>query len=700
MALIGTLREKLGAVLVGFIFVSLLAFILGDITANNSVLFNDNSVGEINGHEVSLEEFQAAVDERRANYVLNFGREPGEREMTALRQQAWDLLIARHAIQPEFAEVGVKVTDEELVDMISGNNIDPNIVQSFTNPETGQFDRAMLGTYLQQVRSMPPGSEQRIRWELFQRELKPGRERIKYENLILRTGYVTRAEAERAYHAQTDVAEIRFVYIPYYSVSDSVAEVSDADLKQYYNEHKERFKSEATRDVKYVVFPLIPSSEDSLYIRQDMERLAEGLKNAQNDSLYAFANSEGFEAFDTYNVSNLPEFIQPEDLTEGNIIGPFIDDETYKVAKVSAIFQDTIAYAQASHILIRWDEDTPAGRREARQKAEGILRDIRNGADFATQAREHGTDGTAANGGSLGWMYTGQMVKPFEDAVFSATRTGLINRLVETEFGYHIVQVDHVKDNTAYKIALIEREIGPSDATTNDVYRRAETFLADVSGVQRFETKAREENLNVFEGRNVTGSDRRIGTLGDARQIVQWLFRDAEVGEVSDIFDLPDAYVVAVMTSKTEQGYKPLEAVKNEILPEVRKRVKAQVIINKLGESSGSLDEIAGNYGPDAGVYSSSDLKLASNTLPSAGFDPIAVGVAFSLNDGERSKPVKGENGVLIIEMQHKTVAPDIGDYTAHQAGLSQERMQRSSFNIAEAIKEKADIKDYRYKFY
>lgn len=77
MALIGTLREKLGAVLVGFIFVSLLAFILGDITANNSVLFNDNSVGEINGHEVSLEEFQAAVDERRANYVLNFGRSQG-----------------------------------------------------------------------------------------------------------------------------------------------------------------------------------------------------------------------------------------------------------------------------------------------------------------------------------------------------------------------------------------------------------------------------------------------------------------------------------------------------------------------------------------------------------------------------------------------------------------------------------------------
>lgn len=700
MALIGTLREKLGAVLVGFIFISLLAFILGDITANNSVLFNDNTVGEINGHDIKLEEFQAAVEERRANYFLNFGREPGEREMTTLRQQAWDLLIARYAIQPQFEKVGVKVTDDELIDMISGNNIDPNIRQSFTNPETGQFDRAMLGTYLQQVRSMPVGSEARVRWELFQRDLKPGRERIKYENLLLKTNYVTTAEGERAYHAQTDVAEIRFVYIPYYSISDSAAEVNTAALQKYYDEHKEQFKTEATRALKYVVFPLVPSSQDSLDIREEMDRIVQGLTNAENDSLYAVSNSESYDAFTTYNVSNLPDFIAEDDLREGNIIGPFIEGETYKVAKVSDIFQDTVAYARASHILIRWSDDTPAAKREARQEAENILREIRNGADFATQAREHGTDGTAANGGDLGWVYTGQMVQPFEDAVFGATREGLINRIVETEFGYHIVKVDRVKDNTAYKIAVVDRTIAPSDATTNEVYRRVELFLANVSGTESFEARAQEENLNVLEATDIVAGDRRIGTLGDARQIVQWLFRDASVGEVSEIFDLPDAYVVAVMTDKTEKGYRPLASVRNEILPEVRKRVKGDLIIEKLGDTSGELDAIAEGYGPDAGVYSSSDLRMSSNTLPSAGFDPGAVGLAFSLTDGERAKPYKGENGVLVIDMQHKTVAPEIADYTPYKATLRQERIQRSGFNIAEAIKANAEIEDYRYKFY
>ena len=700
MALIGTLRDKMGMVLVVFIFFALAAFILGDIFSNNSVLFNQNDLGEINGHSISVEEFQSVVEERRANYVLNFNREPGEREMTTLRQQAWDLLIARYAIEPQYEKVGVEVTNAEVVDMISGTNIDPNIRQAFINQETGEFDRSMLGNYINQLKTMPAGSEGRVRWELFQRDLRPARERIKYENLLLKTIYVTKPEAERAYHMQTDVAEIKYVYVPYYAVSDSVAAVEEEDLKAYYDKNKERFKTEHTRDIKYVTFSLAASPADSAALREDMQAIAKEFATSEEDSIYAVSNSESQVAFQTYNVSNVPTFIKPEDLKEGNVIGPFIDGGKYVVAKVSDIFQDTVAYAQASHILIRWDDETPAAKRAAREKALGILREIRNGADFAAQAREHGTDGTAANGGDLGWTYTGQMVKPFENAVFGAKRTGLINELVETEFGYHIVKVNSLKDNTAYKIGVVEKVIGPSDATANEVYRTAETFAANISDVEDFEQKAEAEGLNVFEAKNLAASERRIGTLGEARQIVQWLFRDASEGELSEIFDLQDQYVVAVMTGETEAGHRSLADVRNEIMPEVRKQVKGAAIIEKLGEANGTLEEIANAYGNDAGVYSSSDLKLASNTLPTAGFDPEAVGVAFGLQDGKRSSPFRGENGVLLIEMQHLTIAPEIADYTAYKTSIEQEYRQRAGFNIAEAIKDKAEIEDERYKFY
>src|SRR5687768_8258833 len=241
MALIGTLRNKLGILLVVFIFLALLAFILGELLGNNSVLFNQNEVGEINGHSISNNEFQSAVEERRANYILNFNRQPGENEMNTLRQQAWDLLIARHAIVPQYEKVGIKVTDTEVVDMISGTNIDENIRQAFVNQETGVFDRAMLGEYINRLKASAVGSEDRVRWELFQRDLKPGRERIKFENLLLKSNYVTTAEAEHEYHAQTDVAEVKFVYVPYSSVSDTAAEVTENEIETYYSEHKEQF---------------------------------------------------------------------------------------------------------------------------------------------------------------------------------------------------------------------------------------------------------------------------------------------------------------------------------------------------------------------------------------------------------------------------------------------------------------------------
>lgn len=699
MALIGTLRDKMGMVLMIFIFVALAAFILGDLLTNNSVLFNQNEVGEINGNSISVEEFQGVVEERRANYILNFQREPGDREMVTLRQQAWDLLIARYAIEPEYEKVGLAVTEEEVVDMVSGNNVDPNIRQAFTNPETGEFDRNRLNLQLNQLRSLPFGSQDRIQWDLFLRELKPARQRIKYENLLLKTNYVTQAEAEQEYHLQSDVAEIKYVYVPYYSAGDS-AEVTDADLRRYYDENKERFKTEHTRDIKYVTFSLAASREDSLAIRQEMQTIARELAETDEDSVYAISSMTGEGSFQTYNVSNVPEFISREDLRKGNIIGPVLDGDTYKVAKVTDIFRDTVAFAQASHILIRWDDESAASKRAAREKALGILREIRNGADFAAKAREHGTDGTAASGGDLGWMYTGQMVKPFEDAVFKATKTGLLNDLVQTEFGYHIVKVNSLKDNTAYKIAVVESLIGPSDKTTNEVYRSAETFAANLSDAADFEQKAKAEGLNVLESKNLTSGERRIGMLGDARQIVQWLFREAETDKVSEVFDLQDQYVIAVMTGETEKGYRSLESIRNEITPEVRKKVQGDLIISKLKGKTGSLEEIAQAYGADANVYSSSDLRLASNTLPSAGFDPKAVGVAFGLEDGKRAEPFAGENGVLIIEAQNKTLAPEVADYTAYKTTVAQQNLQRTGFNIAEALKDAAEIEDQRYKFY
>jgi len=700
MALIGTLRNKMGTWVVIFVFVAISAFVLNDLFSKQSYIFNRNDVGEIGGHTVSLEEYQQAVREQEQNYYLSYGREASERDRPLLQQQAWELLILKYAIQKQFDKVGVEVTSDEIGDMMWGKNVDPNIRQAFTDPQTGKFEKDRIVAYINQVKNMPEGSEGRVRWDNFQRSLRPGRLRLKYENLVIKTSYATTAEAEREYHNQSDVAEIKYLYVPYYAVSDSAVNITDDQLKAYYDKHKERYKTEQIRDINYVSIPVQASAADTLEIKNEFAKVAEDFIKAEDDSAYAAANTDGQTPYAGYTMATLPPYIAASDLVKGKMIGPLVEEGGYKLVKISKITTDTVYSAKASHILIKPADASEQAKKDAKEKARKILSEIKGGADFATKARENGTDGTAPRGGDLGWFSAGQMVKPFENAVFAATKPGLLNDVVETDFGYHIIDVTHVKTNEKVYVAMIDRDITPSDATTNEAYRKAENFANGLSGVQEFKDRAAKDTLQVQEATNLTSGERRISTIGEARQIIQWLFRDASVGKVSEVFDLRDQYVVAVMTNDVEKGYKPFDLVKKEIEPLVRKEAKGKVLIEKLSSLKGSLEEIAQAYGKDANVYSNADLKFASNAMqPPVGYDPEAVGRAFSIENGKRTPPFEGESGVLIIE-GNKTAAPAIADYSSYKNTLEQNESRSSSYNIGTAIKENSDIVDKRYKFY
>ena len=711
MALIGTLRNKMTKWVVGFVAVAISAFVLNDLFGNGprSVFGNENTVGKIAGSSITLEEYQAAIQERENNYILNFGRQPGERERPLLQQQAWDLLIAQKAVKPEFDKLGVKVTADEIWDMIQGKNVDENVKASFVD-SAGNFDRARLMQYINQFNSPAPldpnalasWQEGKYRWTTFQRDLGMGRERLKYENLLVKANYVTEAEAERDYHLQNDVAELKYLYVPFYAISDSLIKVEDSDLKAFYKKNEQKYKVDQTRSLSYVSIPVEASAADSAKIREDLQKIATDFKAVTEDSVFAVTQSEGQNPYSKYYISTLPTALsnQRESLTEGQVIGPVLESGSYKVYKVVKIGKDTVGNAKSSHILIRWDDESEASKKAAKEKARNILAEIKGGATFASKAREHGTDGTASQGGDLGYFTSGQMVKPFEDAVFSAKKTGLLNDVVETQFGYHIIDVTSIADYTAYTIATVELTIAPSDETQNQAYLKAQQFASDLSGVEEFRAKAKKENLNVFDANDLTTSERRITNLGEARQVVTWLFREGKIGKVSDVFDLDQSYAVAVMTGEVEEGIKPFDKVKEEITPAVKNELKSKKIIEQLTGKTGTLEEIAAAFGPDATVNSSSDLKLNSNTLPSVGLDPIAVGKAFALENGKRTPPFAGENGVLIIELQNKTTAPAVGDYTMFKNQLLQGLNGRSSLGISEAIKTGANIQDKRYMFF
>jgi peptidyl-prolyl cis-trans isomerase D len=181
---------------------------------------------------------------------------------------------------------------------------------------------------------------------------------------------------------------------------------------------------------------------------------------------------------------------------------------------------------------------------------------------------------------------------------------------------------------------------------------------------------------------------------------VSWLFREASIGRVSDVYEVDEQYIVAVMTGESEEGTANLEEVRNEITVKVKNQKKAGIITRDLTSTDGELEAVADAYGDDASVYTSSDLKLSANSLQNVGFAPKAVGAAFALESGERSGPITTDNGVVIIEMLSITPAPQIADYSMYKQQLTEQYENTVSYNIANAVKEHADIEDRRYKFF
>jgi peptidyl-prolyl cis-trans isomerase D len=696
MALISKIRERT-ALVVGFVALGLFLFIAADVFTSSSGFFGreDANVGEIAGQDISIQEYQQAIEEVKYNFTVNTGRNPSEREMMSIRQQAWDKLIAEIAFTQQFEELGINVTEEELVDMVQGNNITPEIRQAFTNPETGEFSREQVLNYLQTLPQLPP--QQQVAWQVFENNLRTGRRRIKYDNLMAYTDYVTTQEAQKQYAAENTIAEVKYLYVPFYAISDTAISVTDSQLRDYLNAHADEFKVEEGRSIRYVNFSVAPSAEDSTYFMQELDDLKENFASAANDSSFAAINTDGTgQPYRTYAPGQLPAQLQDIDLQEGEIYGPFASNGLYTMYKVSEATEDTVSYAKASHILFKTDDQGA----EARQQAQDVLNQLRNGADFAELARQYSEDVTASRGGDLGWFPEGRMVAAFEDAIFSRNEAGLIPRLIETEYGYHIITVTEAPTDQVYKIASVARELYPSDATRDQAYRQADFFASSVSDVESFTSQAQEESLNVNTAENISSTAQTIRGLGDARQIVRWAYNDATLGDISPVFELDEGYVIAVLTDRTEEGTAQLEDVRAEVEAKVKAEIKGEQIVDKLQGLSGSLEEIASAFGPDANVYSSSDLNMSSNTLPNVGFAPKAVGKAFALNTGDVSEPIQGENGVVIIQLEAITEAPEIADYSSYKDQLRQQATQRTGFNIAEAVREFAEIEDKRYKFY
>ncbi|QCR24039.1 peptidylprolyl isomerase [Pontibacter sp. SGAir0037] len=702
MALINKIREKSGWA-VGAIAIGLGIFVVGgDLLGPNSRILgnNANNVGEIAGEEISYQQFEQEFNQIRANYENQTGRAATESEMAMIREQAWNQLIFKIALQKEYDRLGIAVTDEELADMVQGNNIHPSVRQAFTNPQTGEFDQNQVVQYLQNLDQMGA----RPMWVNFEQSIKTDRIQSKFTNMLSKSVYITGAEAKMYYDAQNATANVKVLYVPYFSVADSAVKVTDSQLKDYLERHKDLYKVEEGRSLEFVSIPVTASVEDVNYFNEELATLREQFATTTNDSAFVNSNSDVPYNGTYLTPGELPEaMLSSMPLEEGKVYGPFTTrDNMHGLFKVIDIREGNTSSVRASHILIKPENETPEAKAAALTKARDVLTQIKGGADFGQMAAQHGTDGTASVGGDLGWFAEGRMVPAFEKAVFGASSTGLLPDPVETEYGYHIIKITAPKTNKTYKLAAVQRSAEASESTRDAAYTLADELSGTSKSTKEFrENVAKNESLVKEEAANIGKNNILVGNLSNARELVRWAYaKDRSVGDVSPVFEINDQYVVATLTGKREKGYAKVEDVRDELTAAVRNELKAQQIIEKLKGVNGSLDEVAAKFGPDAMIRTADNITLAAGSIPGVGVEPVAIGKAFGLKPGAHTAPFEGQSGVLMVELTSLNKAPEATDYSGIRTQLNSVRSSRVENNAYEALKEKADIKDNRVRFF
>ena len=710
MAVIGKIRKQSGLLMI-LIGGALALFILGDLVNSNSVLFGgtSNEVGEINGSKISYTEFETKVQNFLANRFA--GRSIDEATRLQVREQVWNQIIRENVLLPQYKDLGLSVSSDELFYIIQNDPNNANLRSYFSNPQTGQIfeqfanpngslnSQAVIN-YLNNILNVAQDTDQgvadaRNSWKQLEQGIKQDLLDNKYNNLITKGMYVTSIEAQDDAVEKADRVSFSYIAKLYSTVEDSEVSYTDADISAYYNEHKgdAQFKQdEPVRTAEYIVFDVKASEDDVKNIYAQLNDLKTAFETSTDDTL--FVNENGTTPFNIKWVSagNFPANVDSTIMTAeiNQLVGPFRNGERFELVKVTNR-KSSADSVKARHILIPIDS---TGIDAAKAKADSIKKVIKKQDNFADMATQFSNDpGSKEQGGDLGWFTEGRMVPAFNDACFEGNEGDM--PVVETQFGIHIIEI---LEKTAPKekvlVAVVDNTIEPSNATYQKVYSQASSFAINNDNAEKF--VAEGEALNIQTAPTVRQNDPSMMGMENSRSIVRWVFEN-EVGSVcSEPFDLQDKFVVALIKESREKGVLPLDVAKPQIIQEVIKEKKAEKIMAEM-QNETDLNALASKTG--TAVQIANDVTFSSFSIPGIGNEQELLGMAFTLGQGNTSVPVKGTRGVYVIKVNN-VVNTDPSNLNTSKIQLEANIAGNSRFASFAALKEMSDITDNRAKFY
>ena len=705
MAIIGSIRKH-SWVAVAIVGVAILAFILGDLTKNNGGI---PDVGKVDGATMTSQRYNELLTEAENNYKMQYqtAQVPSEVEMQ-LRDQVWQQFVEETLLGEQMDKLGLTVSPAELNDMYVGQFIHPAVRQSFTDPQTGVYDIQQVNYWIENFSNID--TMRRRQWVELEKAVKTDREQQKYNTLLTAGFYMPKAINEKVTSYAAEASNVRVVALPFMNVSDEEAPIADADYKAYYDEHKAEFRiREEIRELEFITFPVNPTAEDLAEIEQDVQKVWNEFQTVSDDELAFFVNAESDRSYDSGYVKASsfrgPLAEQLATATAGQMFAPAMVGNEWMMAKVlgSAVRPDSIrasvifiANNLASSTITRTDEQASS----LADSVIGLLKANRIDVDGAVEQFADDKQNV-----DMGWQLDGTVYGPLNDKILETPVDGYFKLKDPRGVGYMVVKVTGKTTATKkYRVAVITREIVPSNNTNRAVYNEANRFAGQNRTIAAFDAAAREQNLQVRNAQVFMMDDRMAGVT-NARSIVQWAYNeDTKMGAVADqVFECDGMFVVVALKDVYKKGYATLEQARPMIEQQVRLEKKAQILMDRATSAVNAGKDIQSiAVALNAPVDTLDSVAFGDMNLQKFGMEPKVISAIAASKSGLVG-PVKGANGVYVVQIDSKMPRQTTGYEGARMAQMYQYKTLRDNrrpWPVAQVLRDAAKIVDQRNKFF
>jgi peptidyl-prolyl cis-trans isomerase D len=704
MGVMTKLRESTSVVLWIVVFAFGGLWVLQDSGAFETVgMRQAQNIAVVDGVPISYNAYNEAFEQRLRAYRQETGEEPSPELRNQIAEQVYQELVDDKLREREMDRLGVTVSDSEVREMILGPNPDPIIQQLFPDADGG-VDRARVVALFND-----PGQFADIYGIdpiVLEDYLRAKRRAEKLDVLLTSSVRVTEGEIREEYVRRNSRASAEYVALRYAAIPDEQVEVTDSDLRRFYNENREEFFRPRMVTLEYVAISQAPSAADSQAVMGQLEGLRSEFAATDNDSIFV---AQRFSDQPFTGEFMTPGELEPElgeavfqNVQPGRVVGPLVAGGQAMIAKIVDARPAAQPAVRARHILIGQRGDDETIRAGHLADAERLLERLRAGEiSFDEAARSYSQDpGSAARGGDLGYFSRGRMVEPFEQAAFGAS-TGEVVGPVETQFGYHIIEVTGRADQDV-QLAIVAQDVTLTTATISrlqDQMQDVKYYSEQRGGSLQAEAERRDLEVQTV---TVEADQPAIPGIGTNRQVRDWV-EGARRGRTSDIIDTGDQFVYLRAAEVQSEGYRPFDEVRAELEPRVRLEKKRDMQVARMREALSQHGFSGLAVAVDSQQRTAESVRYDNTMITGLGREPRFVGTALGLREGQTSGVVAGDNAVFVLRVTQSTI-PDPSNMSAAErdnirSSLTNRKIRQVAQEWMEHLREGAEIQDYRAQF-